>query len=264
VGVRASRRTIIALKDLPLSKMGGFFTYRNNTPLLLFLIAIVLLLASIWVYNLGNFTWYRLLRGVVVFAFLPVMLYRYRKPINYLIVTFTVCYGLSSVLTIWYENNVLAITAMTVNVLGLLVLLRALVPKVSFKKIGVFLGVGLGLLILINSYILYEFILMMRDLTLSNVHYLTILLNCMVLIGLGFCAMVYNHVNSSPASLTFTLFVFALIFSEVFRAIAYYDFELADIAVYLARALLITAFSLLVHFTTLHKNNRERLASKVF
>ncbi|MDC7995797.1 hypothetical protein [Altibacter sp. HG106] len=244
--------------------MANLLTYRKSNSWWLLTLGILLLAASIWIYNLGDYLLYRFLRGLTVFCYLIAMFFMSQKPLNKLVVLFTFCYGSSSVLTIWYEDNVFAILSMSVNVLGLLLLLRAVIPKVSFKRIGVFLGVGLALLIIINSYILYEFIWMMRDFTLSNAHYLSILLNCMALVALGFCAMVYNHVISSPASLTFTLFVFALIFSEVFRAIAYYDFELAEISVYLARALLIVAFSLLVHFTTFRKTQREQLISKLF
>ena len=114
-------------------------------------------------------------------------------------------------------------------------------------------------LVLFNAILLYEFVAMMKSYAGSAMHYVFMLLGAMSLVVVGFLALLYNYQYSSKSSLILTLFVFLIIFSEVFRGIAYYDFAFGDLAVYVARILLIVGSFLIVHFSLLDKPKDELL-----
>jgi hypothetical protein len=98
----------------------------------------------------------------------------------------------------------------------------------------------------------------------SSTHYLFMMLSAMNLVVVGFLALLYNYQYSSKNSLVFVLFIFLIIFSEVFRGIAYYDFAYGDIAVYTARVLLIIGSALVVHYACIKKDKDEELHKRIF
>ncbi|MCH9660625.1 MAG: hypothetical protein K0U54_06910 [Bacteroidetes bacterium] len=217
------------------------------------ILAILLFISSIIVHQQRDFVLYRGLRGITCLSFLGLLLLFTGKKINTMLVGFMVLYSISSFLTIWYENNGLAIAAMITNFLAYLVLVIGLIPKVSLKKMNVVLLILFALLVGINGYLLYEFVLMIENFTLSNLHYSFILLGAMSLVVVGFLSLLYNYIHSSKASLIFTLSIFSIIFGEIFRAIGYYDFAYGDISVYMARTLLIIGLGLMLNYAIVEK-----------
>ncbi|WP_147437283.1 hypothetical protein [Ulvibacter antarcticus] len=119
-------------------------------------------------------------------------------------------------------------------------------------------------MVLIDGYLLYEFVQMIRELTLSSTHYVFTLISAMSFVFLGFLAILYNYIYSSKASLVFVLFVFTFIFAEVFRAIAYYDIAFGIASIHIARGLLLLSMCLLVHYCLLGKKDVEKLNQKLF
>jgi hypothetical protein len=174
---------------------------------------------------------------------------------------FLLFYGVSSFATIWYENNVVATLAMGLNFIAYIFLIVAVLPKVHFKKMNTPLTIVFLLLVIINGYLLYEFIQMIKDFTLSKSHYLITLIGAMSLVLLGFLALLYNYIYSTKPTLIFTFFVMSIIFSEIFRATAYYEFAYGNIAVYTARALLLIGLSLMVHYEMAAKKENELLSN---
>lgn len=226
------------------------------------LLSILLLILSIYVHSIENFVAYRGLRGVICFIFLTVLFFYRKKKVNRIVIAFLLIYGSSSMATIWYESSLWANISMALNLLAFLVLIRALWPKISFKKMTTLFAIFSGLLILVNVYLLYAFVQMMRDLTTGDLHYFILMIGSMSLVVTGFFSLLYNHKFSSKASLIFTLFVIVLVFAEVFRAIGYYDFAYGNFSVYIARGLLLLGCSLLVHYELTDKKPPEVLGSK--
>ena len=226
------------------------------------LLSILLLILSIYVHSTENFAVYRGLRGAICFSFLTVLFFYRKKKVNVIVIAFLLLYGISSFVTIWYENSLWAIISMALNVIAFLVLIRALWPKISFKKMTALFAIFSGLLLLVNVYLLYIFVEMMRGFTSGNLHYVFIMIGSMSLVVTGFFSLLYNHKFSSRASLIFTLFVVALVFAEVFRAIGYYDFAYGNFSVYIARALLLLGCALLAHYELMDKKPTEVLGKK--
>lgn len=169
-------------------------------------------------------------------------------------VLFLIFYGCSSMLTIGYENKWWATTAMLFNCIAYLFLLFPLYKKVNFQKMSFWLKIVFLLMMGINGYLLYTFITSLESLTHDIFHYGAIVLGAMELIILAFLALLYNYVISNKNSLVFIGFVFALIFGEVFRGLAYYDFGLGNTPVYLARALVIMT---IIFFTIYMLSNKK-------
>lgn len=223
------------------------------------ILAILLFVVSIVVHRQGDFFLYRGLRGITCISFLILMFLFSKSKVNTTLIGFMVLYSLSSFLTMWYENNNLAIASMVTNFMAYIVLIIGLVSTVSLKKMNATLIILFAVLVGVNAYLLYEFVLMIKNLTLSNLHYIFILLGAMSLVVIGFFSLLYNYVYSSKASLIFTLSIFSIIFNEVFRAIGYYDFAYGDISVYIARALLIVGLALFLNYELLDKKPAEEL-----
>ncbi|MDC8006202.1 hypothetical protein POV27_19270 [Aureisphaera galaxeae] len=216
---------------------------------------------SIYIHLTGDFFTYRLSRGVIIFFFLTLLLYYQSGRINRVLVTFMLFYGISSILTIWYEDATSATAAMIINLVAYLVLIISLIRRVTIKGMNTALLMAFVVLIGVNGYLLYELVLILKEFALNSLHYLFILLGSMALALVGFLALLYNHKHSSKVTLFFTFFVFLLIFSEVFRALGYYDIVYGDIAVYIARFLLIAALSMLLNHAIMDKKAGEQIGS---
>lgn len=226
------------------------------------ILGIVFLLVSIYIHTTGDYFWYRISRGIIIFFFLGLLLYFKSGKANRVLLIFLIFYGASSLFTIWYENVTCATWAMILNFVAYIILVVALISKVNFRKMNSLFVAVFAILIAVNGYLLYELVMMIKDLALSNLHYIFILLGAMCLAVVGFLSLLYNHKYSSKASLLFTFFVFSLVFGEVFRSIGYYDFAYGDISVYIARGLLIVALSMLLNHAISDKTKAEQLGIK--
>ena len=227
------------------------------------LLSALLFLASIYFYNADNLPVYRALRGVICFSFLLVLLFYKRNAVNWIAGAFLVLFGSSSIAGIWYETSIPANVSLILNLSAFLVLIGALSPKVSFKKLNAYFAGFCVLLVLVNAYLLYNFVEMIRDFALGELHYFLVMIGSMCLVITGFLSLLYNHKFSSKVSLIFTLFVFVLIFAEVFRAIAYYNFAYENFSEYMSRALLLLGCSLLVHYELTEKKPAEVLGKTI-
>ena len=186
------------------------------------------------------------------------------KQTNPLVASFFLLYGASNIAAVWYENTTLATLSMILNFCAILFLIWAILPKVSLKNMSWWLIIIFVIMVLLNAYLLYEFVAMMKSFAGSSTHYLFMMLSAMSMVVVGFLALLYNYQYSSKSSLVLVFFVFLLIFSEVFRGIAYYDFAYGNFAVYAARLLLIIGTSLLVHHALLVKDKDEELHKNLF
>jgi hypothetical protein len=223
------------------------------------LLSALLFLASIYFYNADNLPVYRALRGVICFSFLLVLFFYKRNAVNWIAGAFLILFGSASVAGIWYETSM----SLILNLSAFMVLIGALSPKVSFKKLNIYFAAFCILLVLVNAYLLYNFIEMIRDFALGELHYFLVMIGSMLLVITGFLSLLYNHKFSSKVSLIFTMFVFVLIFAEVFRAIAYYNFAYENFSVYMSRALLLLGCSLLVHYELTEKKPAEVLGKTI-
>jgi len=212
--------------------------------------------------DVSNFMAYRFMRGVVCFTYLTIILLFQKKESNPLLITFLALYGTSSLLTIWYENNVLATLAMGLNVLAFSSLVRAIAPKVNIFKFDWFHILSFIIMMLFNGFLGYQFIIMFKEFTLSNLHFTFIVLNTLGIVFVSYLGILFNHKYSSKNTLMFSGFVFLLLFTEVFRGIAYYDMAYGDFSAHIARALLIISLSFLTHYTFLAKKDKELLNNR--
>ncbi|GAB5400527.1 MAG: hypothetical protein Aureis2KO_21120 [Aureisphaera sp.] len=208
-------------------------------------------------------TFYRITRVVICFVFLGLMIFYGKKQVNPLLALFLFFYGLSGLAIIWYEDHIFATVSMFLNFVAYAMFVKALLPKVSFKKMNFyFAGVSI-ILILVNVYILYKFVELIGEFTLSDSHYIFMLLFAMSFIATGFLTLLYNHTYSTKNSFVFTVAIYCIIFSEVLSAMAYY-FNMGSPVIYISRALLIVGAASLVHYVLLKKNEKEALDRKLF
>jgi len=242
--------------------MNGGYIQKKQIRVIALLSAILFLL-SVYFYSVDNFILYRGLRGVICFSFLFVLFFYKRSTVNWIVGTFLILYGSSSIAGIWYETSALANASLILNLCAFLVLIGALSPKISFKKLSIYFTAFSVILVLVNAYLLYIFVEMIRDFALGELHYFLVMIGSMCLVITGLLSFLYNHKFSTKVSLIFTLFVFVLVFAEVFRVIAYYNFAYENFSEYMSRALLLLGCSLLVIYELTEKKPAEVLGKTI-
>ncbi|HLW33986.1 MAG TPA: hypothetical protein VKX40_17130 [Aequorivita sp.] len=227
--------------------------YKRN----LLLAAIFFIVASISIHSFGLYIPYRLLRALAAFTALIYLLSVHGKKLPLWISNFLIFLGLSSTASLWYENSIMATVTIVLDLASIIVLIASVLPKVKFKQIIKQLSLIFLVVVVINGYLLLQFIGLFKEMTLSNTHYIFIFLLAISIVFLAFLTLAYNHFFHSGSSFVFTGFVFLFIFAEVFRAFGYYELAYSLAFVYLARILLILAICTLVHFTFLKQKEIE-------
>lgn len=236
----------------------------KNYKWALTLIAIVFFTVSMAIYVQSNFLSYRLMRAIICFGFLVLLLwYRKKRPVLVLC-QFLFFYGVAGLMTLWYEIEWVAGLSIALSVAAYIVLIVALMAKVKLKGTSLILLMGAVVTYVIITYLLYELVEIIGNAASSNPLYLLIAVTAMIFILLSFLTILYNHRYSTKSTLVFSIFVFALIFSEIFRALGYYNIAYGIIAVYISRALFILGISLLVHYSLLNKKKEEVLSYGFF
>ena len=200
--------------------------------------------------------YYRGMRGVVSVVYFVFLILINKKNTSTLLSVFLLVYALSSFLTVWYEIGILATLSLGLNFVALLALIFYMPPKVQFKNINIFFAIIFIIFLLVIGFLLFGLVDMIKDFSLNSAHYGFMLLVALNSAILCFLTIIYNHQKSSKGSLIFTIFVVLLVFSEVFRAIAYYDLGYGVYGVYLARILLIMSNALLIHYTVINEGEK--------
>ncbi len=232
-----------------------FKNYKTDLGIL----SVFFILLSIIIHLYGNYFLFRLLRGVICYSTLLYLLFAHRKNIQKWLVGFLFFYGASSFTTVWYENGTMASISMILNFIAFLMLLWYVVPKFTIKKITKTFTLLFILMVFINGYLFFQLIELMKGMTLNYTQYIFMILSAFCGVLLGFLALFYNHYFNTAQSMAFTLLVFLIIFTEIFRGIAYYDLAYSIAFVYLARICLVLGLYVLVHFSFLDLKNTKSL-----
>jgi len=224
-------------------------------------LSVLLFLLGVYLYRSNYQEFYRALRGVIPLSFLVVLFIYKGRNVNWLSVTFLLLFGAANILGIWYQTSVYGHLYMILNTCAFLLLIGAMSPKISFKKLNLYFASFSILLVLVNAYLLFVFVELIRDYALGELHYFLVMMSSMCLVITGIFSLLYNHRYSSKVSLLFTFFVFVLIFAEVFRVISFYDLAYENFSEHLSRALLLLGCSLLVHYEMVEKKAIEVLGN---
>lgn len=231
--------------------------FKNNYKTILLLTGIISLLVSILLYDASNLFLYRCLRIFVCLGALALMtLFKLYRG-NLFLFLFMFFYAMASITIIWYEHNSMAVIAIFLHLLAFFSLVYGLWPKTSFRSLNSTLIVVFVLTLLVNGYLLYKLISMIKAMTLSDFHYVFLLLTAMCIAFVSFLTLLYNHEHGTTPTLVFTFFIFSIIFSEVFSAMGYYFPQMGSIFAFASRTLLILGLSLVIHYLFL--KNRQKV-----
>ncbi|NND88171.1 MAG: hypothetical protein HKM28_02870 [Flavobacteriaceae bacterium] len=218
-------------------------------------LGLLLFILSLIVHELAEFGIYRALRGVISFVGAGLLIYFHGKKGLGLLFLFFIFYGISSFLTIGYEKTDYAVISMLFNTVAFLIVLHILRRNINFKKLDWIMALVFLLMSGVLGYLMISYALMLGPFSANNFHYMIIIVNSILAVIMGFFAFLYNHNSSSEKSLMFTGFVFFLIFSEVFRGIGYYEIAFGDLAVFIARILLILSTFVLVKYSLMNETH---------
>lgn len=223
----------------------------KNYKIGLGILAVFFIVLSVIIHLFHNFFLYRLLRGIICYTALIYLLVAQRSHLQKWMAGFLFFYGASSVATVWYENAIMASVAMILNFVSFLMLLWYVVPKFKTENLTKAFSLLFVVMIIINGYLFFQLVELMRAMTLSGTQYIFMLLSACCGILLAFLALFHNHFYNTPQSMAFTLLIFLIIFAEIFRGIGYYDLGQSVIFIYLARIFLVLALCTAVHFSFL-------------
>jgi hypothetical protein len=223
----------------------------KNYKIGLGILAVFFIVLSVIIHLFHNFFLFRLLRGIICYTALIYLLVAQGSRLQKWMAGFLFFYGASSVATVWYENAIMASVAMILNFVSFLMLLWYVVPKFKTENLTKAFSLLFVVMIIINGYLFFQLVELMRAMTLSGTQYIFMLLSACCGILLAFLALFHNHFYNTPQSMAFTLLIFLIIFAEIFRGIGYYDLGYSIIFVYLARIFLVLSLCTAVHFSFL-------------
>ena len=219
------------------------------------ILAVFFIILSVTAHLFHNYFLFRLLRGIICYTTLVYLLIAHGKNIQKWLVGFLFFYGASSIATVWYENGTMASISMILNFISFLMLLWYIVPKFNLKNLTKKFTLLFILIIIVNGYLFFQLLELMKEMTLSNTQYIFMVLSAFCGILLAFLSLFYNHFYNTAQSMVFTLLIFLIIFAEIFRGIAYYGLAYGNTFVYLARILLVLGLCTIVHFSFLNLKN---------
>lgn len=235
----------------------------KNYRLIIYPLALLFFIIGFYFFKQDDFFAYRLIRSIISFTYLGFLFWILKKYLAKIFILVLVLYGFSSLTAVWYENNLTAIVSSFFNFLCFLVIVLALFPKISFKKLKGFFLFGFIIMVLINGFLMYQLLGMISGLTLSNLHFAIIICSTITLLIASFLSFLYNDQYNTRATFTFLFFILSLIFTEVFRAFAYYDFAFGDLDAHIARVILLLAHCFLVEYVIIGKKEEELLTPDV-
>lgn len=233
--------------------------FKENQHLVIWVAAILFFCLSVFFHAITEYAIYRLLRALFSVFLLGCLLLVYGKKINKMLCGFLIFISSSSLCFVGFENNFFSTLAILFNTVSYGILIWALIPKMDRLKMNSYFLLSFCVIVLVNGFLLFYFIRMIGEMSASAFQFSFMVLNTIGIITASFLTVLYNYLNSSKASMFFTIFVFALIFSEVFRAMGYYDILPGSFSVYISRALFITSLSFLLEFDRMKKTSEEEL-----
>ena len=132
----------------------------KNIKKLLVVVSLVLYLGSFLAYisidqipaDSEDFIIFRLLRSVSGFVFLILIIVFQKNIVSKYLLLFLTLYTLSSFLTVWYENIILATVSMGMNTFSFLMISFYLVIKIKNIKIDFFVIASFSLIFIFLSY----------------------------------------------------------------------------------------------------------------
>ncbi len=223
----------------------------KNYKMGLVIMAVFFICLSIAIHYFQNYFLFRLLRGIICYTTLIYLFVAHGKKIQKWIVGFLFFYGASSITTVWYENGIMASLSMILNFIAFSALFFYILPKFTLKKITKTFTLLFIVMVIVNGYLFFQLVELMKEMTLNTTQYIFMLLCACCGILLGFLALFYNHYYNNPQSMAFTLLIFLIIFAEIFRGIGYYNLADGVLFVYLARIFLVLSLCVIVHFSFL-------------
>ncbi|WP_220092309.1 hypothetical protein [Aequorivita sp. CIP111184] len=223
------------------------------------ILAVFFICLSIAIYLFQNYFLFRLLRAIICFTALSYLFVAHRKRIQKWIVGFLFFYGASSITTVWYENGTMASISMILNFIAFLFLLWYIVPKVNLQNLSKTFTILFILIVLVNGYLFFKLIELMKEMILSKTQYIFMLLDALCGILLVFLSLLYNHSVNNAKSMSYALLIFLLIFGEIFRSIAYYNLAYGATFVYLGRIFFVLSMYMVVHFSFLELKSTHSL-----
>lgn len=189
------------------------------------------------------FRWLRV--GIIGFyAFALWFLHRWRPPL--LVGAFVLLYGISSIFALYYEQAFAAYATLIFSIAGFTILVLGLLPRVRRQKSSLTIYIGLLIVLIINGYLCSRLVVLIEDRLMGDWQLVLAYVQSMLMVLSCCLALLRNFQVSNRSSLLLLVFVTCLCFSEVLRAIGYFDLAFVTSATIISRGLLIIAFVVLL------------------
>lgn len=221
----------------------------NAQMIIMLGIGIAFFVSSYYFLQSEQFEIYRIFSALIPAVYLVCLLVFFGKRAKRGLILFFSLYAISRFISVFYETDYMASLFLIINAFAFLSLTWYISRSNSFAKMNLFLKMVFGIVILINGFFIYQLIVFVKDGTLSEAHYISMLFNGVCAIIMAFSALLFNHQKGSRASMFYLIAVLLIIFSQVFLTLGYYDIGYGDdISVYFARMLLIFSCIMFVRY----------------
>ncbi len=220
----------------------------------LLIISIILFLINAYVtlsYTLIESRMMKLISAVIYF----ILFLFYKGFKNKSILLAISCFLVSDIFLIYYEKLSSNKLTSLIIIIGYIILIGHVFKRVQLKKINKYLLAFFAILILLNSYALYEVLKSLEYRFYDSLQQIIFYTHGIVIIALCAVAANYNFVYNTNKSMYFMYFSFAFAFSNLTAFLAYYY----DTSIFfvLSRFLYVFAFFFVVNYVTVAHEKDE-------
>jgi hypothetical protein len=163
----------------------------------------------------------------------------------------------------WFEQANFRILIIVLSAISVIVLAVYLSPKIKKTALSRRFWIQAGLLTVLNAFLLYQFIeMILVDEEMKGV-FSVMILYALLVVFISLLVLVYNKIQSSRASMAFTMSWFTLVVSEILRAAGYYEVGFDEVLVHSGQILFIVSNALLVYYTIVNESEKPSVVKYI-
>src|SRR5690606_35145938 len=192
-----------------------------NKKLILTIVTVLLIIVNLFVihnYDIAESRIIRLASIIILFAFFLI----FKGYKNKTILAAFIFFLISDICIQNYEDSLYNKLKFVATILCYSLIAISILPKLSFKKTNKFLITIFAIVVLINTYMLYELIHIVEFKLIDKTQEFLFYIYGMAMITMGLFGGHYNFRFNSSQSTFCMFFVFSLILSDICAVMAYY------------------------------------------
>ncbi len=197
-------------------------------------ITVVLSVLSFYLNYFDELFLFRLARGFITLIFILYLVSFHKNKTSTLLSLlslFLILYMCANFFAVWFEISLFPNLMVAFMIIAALALILYILPKLKDARKTTNFKIVIAIIVLVNLVLLLGLVNAILENFDDDVFHFEMLIGTSLVGVISCLSLLFNYHRSSSASLSFSAFWFTLVFSEVFRAIGYYNIAYEDFSV---------------------------------